>query len=232
MIARDKPLILVIDDEPQIRRFIRVGLTASGYEMLEAGDAASGLALFRQKQPDLMILDLGLPDQDGKMVIATIRQTSAIPILILSARTDEAEKIEALDLGADDYVTKPFSVGEMMARIRAAFRHRLQEKAQESVFESEGLKVDLVRRQVWRDHAEIKLSKKEYAMLEIFVQSAGLVVTHHQLLKAVWGDLYADDTAYLRVFIRQLRQKIEPDPTQPRYILTEAGVGYRLKIQA
>ena len=186
---RDKPLILVIDDEPQIRRFIRVGLTASGYDMLEAGDAASGLALFRQKQPDLMILDLGLPDQDGKMVIATIRQTSATPILILSARTEEAEKIEALDLGADDYVTKPFSVGEMMARIRAAFRHRLQEKAQESVFESEGLKVDLVRRQVWRDHAEIKLSKKEYAMLEIFVQSAGLVVTHNQLLKAVWGDV-------------------------------------------
>jgi two-component system, OmpR family, KDP operon response regulator KdpE len=211
MIQRNNPLILVIDDEPQIRRFIRVGLTASGYEMLEAGDAATGLSLFRGKNPDLIILDLGLPDQDGKMVIATIRQTSATPILILSARTDEAEKIEALDLGADDYVTKPFSVGEMMARIRAAFRHRL-------------------RRQVFRDGAELKLSKKEYAMLAVFVQSAGLVVTHNQLLKAVWGDVYADDTAYLRVFIRQLRQKIEPDPTQPRHIITEAGVGYRLKI--
>ncbi len=163
--------------ENEFRRFIRVGLVASGYDMLEAGDAKTGITLFNQKNPDLIILDLGLPDHDGKMVIATIRQTAATPILILSARTDEAEKIEALDLGADDYITKPFSVGEMMARIRAAFRHRLQETANNPVFESEGLRVDFVRRQVWHEDTEIKLSKKEYAMLEIFVKNAGLVVT-------------------------------------------------------
>jgi two-component system KDP operon response regulator KdpE len=225
----DAATILVVDDEPAIRRFIRNTLAVHGYRVLEADNAASGLTAVRHHKPDLVILDLGLPDRDGLDVIRTLRADSALPIVVLSSRGDEQAKVAALDLGADDYVTKPFGIEELMARLRAALRHRLQQQGAMPVFHSGDLLVDLVHRTVKRQGAEIKLSPKEYDILQQLVVHAGKVLTHRHLLREVWGDEGAD-VQYLRVYMRQLRQKLEAEPERPQHILTEPGVGYRLAV--
>jgi two-component system KDP operon response regulator KdpE len=219
--------VLVVDDEPPIRRLLRTSLTAQGYRIVEAADAATALSEIRNHEPDIVILDLGLPDADGLSVIETVRQGSAVPIIVLSSRGDERGKVEALDLGADDYLTKPFGMAELVARIRAALRHRLQVEGAEPVFQSGDLSVDLVRRIVRVNDAEVKLSPKEYDILQQLVRHAGKVLTHKHLLREVWGPA-TEDVQYLRIYIRQLRQKLEADPERPRLILTDAGVGYRL----
>lgn len=226
----DKPLrILVIDDEPQIRRFLRVSLGAQGFDIVEAENGQEGLLKASADRPDLVILDLGLPDMDGMVVLRQLREWSRLPILILSVRGRETDKVAALDAGADDYLTKPFGLAELTARIRAALRHQLQATAPEPVFESGSLRVDLARRLVSVDGREIKLTPTEYDLLRILVTQAGKVVTHQHLLREVWGPASADQTHYVRIYIGQLRQKIEPDPSQPRYVITEPGVGYRLR---
>jgi two-component system KDP operon response regulator KdpE len=219
--------ILVVDDEPAIRRLLRTSLTAQGYLIVEAETAAAALAEIKNYPPDVVILDLGLPDRDGLDVIATVRQSSAVPIIVLSSRSDERAKVEALELGADDYVTKPFGMAELVARIRAALRHGLQAHGEEPVFRSGDLAVDLVRRIVRVKDVETKLSPKEYDILRELVSHAGKVLTHKHLLREVWGPA-TSDVQYLRIYIRQLRQKLEPDPERPTLILTEPGVGYRL----
>ena len=222
--------VLVVDDEPPIRRFLRTSLAASGYRVIEAEDAAGGLRSLAAEKPDLVILDLGLPDRSGIELICEIRRTSTVPILVLSARHDERSKVEALDLGADDYLSKPFGMDELMARLRAALRHAFQAQGELPVFVSGDLSVDLVRRHVTRGGQEIKLSPKEFDLLRHLVTHAGKVLTHRHLLREVWGPAQADEVQYLRVFIRGLRQKLEPDPTRPTHILTELGVGYRLQL--
>jgi two-component system, OmpR family, KDP operon response regulator KdpE len=222
--------VLVVDDEPPIRRFLRTSLAASGYRIVEAEDAASAVRLFSAEKPDLVVLDLGLPDRSGLELIPEIRQTSTVPIVILSARHDERSKVEALDLGADDYVSKPFGMDELMARLRAAQRHAFQAQGELPLFVSGDLAVDLVRRHVTRGGQEVKLSPKEFDLLRHLVMHAGKVLTHRHLLREVWGPAQADEVQYLRVFIRGLRQKLEPDPTRPTHILTELGVGYRLQL--
>jgi two-component system KDP operon response regulator KdpE len=219
--------VLVVDDEPPIRRLLRTSLTAQGYHIVEADNAAAALAEIRNHEPDVVILDLGLPDGDGLTVIETVRRNSAVPIIVLSSRSDERGKVAALDLGADDYLTKPFGMAELVARIRAALRHRLQVDGAEAVFQSGDLSVDLVRRIVRVKQEEVKLSPKEYDILQQLVIHAGKVLTHKHLLREVWGPA-TEDVQYLRIYIRQLRQKLEADPERPRLILTEAGVGYRL----
>jgi two-component system KDP operon response regulator KdpE len=220
--------ILIVEDEPPIRRFLRTSLGAQQFRVIEAGDAATALGDGLAAEPDVVILDLGLPDRDGIEVIDAIRKVSTVPIIVLSIRDDERGKVEALDRGADDYVTKPFGIDELMARIRAAQRHRFNAKGEIPVFISGELSVDLVRRRVLRDGAEVKLSPKEYEILKLLVGHAGKVLTHRQLLREVWGPAQEDDVQYLRVFVRQLRQKLEADPARPAHILTEPGVGYRL----
>ena len=221
------PKVLVIDDEPPIRKLLRMGLTTQGYEILEAPNGKTALDLLAQK-PDLIILDLGLPDIQGIELLRTIRaRNDSVPVVILSSRGDEAGKVAALDLGADDYVTKPFGMDELLARMRAALRHQLQVHGERPVFKVDDLSVDLVRRIVKVRDKEVKLSPKDYDLLRILVQHAGKVLTHRFLLGELWDDL--TDAQYLRVYVRQLRQKIEADPEQPRYILTETGVGYRLR---
>jgi len=222
--------VLVVDDEPPILRFLRTSLTAAGHRVVTAGDAAGALAAMAAEKPDMVILDLGLPDRSGFEVITIIRQQSAVPIIVLSARSDERSKVEALDLGADDYISKPFGMAELTARIRAALRHRYQAQGELPVFVSDDLSVDLVRRHVTRAGREIKLSPKEFELLRHLVANAGKVLTHRHLLREVWGPAQADEVQYLRVFIRGLRQKLEPDPTRPTHILTELGVGYRLQL--
>jgi two-component system, OmpR family, KDP operon response regulator KdpE len=220
--------VLVVDDEPPIRRFLRTSLKAQGYDVTEAEDGAKAFDEIRRRPPDLLILDLGLPGIDGLEVIRRLRGGgTTTPIIVLSSRMDEAGKVEALDLGADDYVTKPFGVDELLARIRAALRHRLQQQGEHPVFRSGDLAVDLVRRVVTVRGAEVKLSPREYDLLRLLVTHAGKVLTHRLILKEVWGG--ETDIQYLRIYIRQLRQKIEPDPDRPRHILTETGVGYRLR---
>jgi two-component system KDP operon response regulator KdpE len=219
--------ILVVDDEPAIRRLLRTSLSVQGYRIAEAETAGAALAEIRDYPPDVVILDLGLPDRDGLDVVATVRQSSAVPIIVLSSRGDERAKVEALELGADDYVTKPFGMAELVARIRAALRHRLQAQGEEPVFRSGDLSVDLVRRIVRVKDVETKLSPKEYDILRELVIHAGKVLTHKHLLREVWGPA-TSDVQYLRIYIRQLRQKLEPDPERPTLILTEPGVGYRL----
>lgn len=220
--------VLVVDDEPPIRRFLRASLTAHGYVIIEAENGAKALEECRRNAPDLLVLDLGLPDIDGLEIIRRLRNGGdAAPIIVLSSRGDEAGKVEALDLGADDYVTKPFGVDELLARIRTALRHKLQQKGERPVFRSGGLSVDLVRRLVTMDGSEVRLSPREYDLLRLLVAHAGKVLTHKFILKEVWGG--DTDVQYLRIYIRQLRQKIEPDPERPRHILTETGVGYRLR---
>jgi two-component system KDP operon response regulator KdpE len=219
--------VLVIDDEPPIRKLLRLGLHAQGYEILEASNGKTALELL-SKAPDLIILDLGLPDTPGLDLLRTIRgRMETVPIVVLSSRGDEAGKVEALDLGADDYVTKPFGVDELLARMRAAMRHQLQAHGERPIFRVDNLSVDLVRRIVKVSDREVKLSPKEYDLLRLLVQHAGKVLTHKFLLGQLWDPL--TDAQYLRVYVRQLRHKIEPDPERPRYILTETGVGYRLR---
>ncbi len=221
------PRILVVDDEPQIQRFLRPALTAAGYEVLEAATGGEALKAMATRAPDIVILDLGLPDMDGKDVIANLRAWSQVPIIILSARDRESEKIAALDLGADDYVEKPFGIGELTARIRTALRHTVHQAGGSTIVTSDGLSIDTVRRLVRRNDAEVRLTPKEYDLLVALAQHAGRVVTHKTLLTSVWGPAHAEDMHYLRVFIGQLRGKIEADPAQPRIIRTEPGVGYR-----
>jgi two-component system KDP operon response regulator KdpE len=220
--------VLVVDDEPAIRRLLKTSLRPQGYDVAEAETGAQALAGVRDGEPDLLILDLGLPDMDGIDVIRAVRAASQVPIIILSIRGDDRGKVEALDLGADDYLSKPFSIEELLARIRAALRHRLQTQGTLPQFQCADLSVDLVRRRVTLAGNELHLSPKEYEILAFFASHAGRVVTHQQLLRAVWGSAYAGDVQYLRVYIRQLRQKLETDPSRPRYLLTEPGVGYRL----
>lgn len=220
--------ILVVDDEAQIQRFLKPALSASGYDVLTAESGLQALHLIATGAPDLIVLDLGLPDMDGKEVLQQARQFSNAPVIVLSARDREAEKIAALDLGADDYVEKPFAIGEFMARLRAALRHAARSDKEISRFESEGFAVDLERRLVSRDGTPIKLTPKEFDLLAVLVRHAGKVVTHRQILAQVWGPAHVEDTQYLRVFVGQLRAKIEPSPDAPRLIQTEAGVGYRL----
>jgi len=220
--------LLIVDDEPPIRRFLRTSLTARGYYVLEAEDGSSALDMVRTNAVDVLVLDLGLPDIDGLAVIRCLRdQGSALPIIVLSSRTDEAGKVEALDLGADDYVTKPFGVDELLARIRAALRHRLQQQGERPVFRSGDLTVDLIRRIVTVRGQEVKLSPREYEILRLLVAHAGKVLTHKFVLREVWSG--ETDVQYLRTYIRSLRQKIEIDPEQPQHITTEQGVGYRLR---
>ena len=222
--------VLVVDDEPPIRRLLRTSLAASGYRIVEAEDAAAAMRSLAAEKPDLVILDLGLPDDSGVELISEMRKTSAVPIVVLSARHDERSKVEALDRGADDYVSKPFSMAELMARLRAALRHAFQAQGELPVFVSGDLSVDIVRRHVTRGGKEVRLSPKEFDLLRHLVLHAGKVLTHRHLLREVWGPAQAEEVQYLRVFIRGLRQKLEPDPTRPTHILTELGVGYRLQL--
>jgi two-component system, OmpR family, KDP operon response regulator KdpE len=219
--------VLVADDEPQIQRFLQVALSAAGYEVLTAETGAQALRQAATGAPDLIVLDLGLPDRDGKDVLREIREFSQTPVIILSARDRESEKIQALDLGADDYVEKPFGIGELTARLRAALRHRASEAQPPQRIEIEGVVMDFDKRLVTRDEVPIKLTPKEYDLLAILFRNAGRVVTHRQILSSVWGPAHAEDTQYLRVFIGQLRAKIERDPTAPKIVKTEPGIGYR-----
>jgi len=223
--------ILVIDDEPPIRKLLRVGLSAHGYQIVEASNGKMALDRLSEQVPDLVILDLGLPDMEGHELLQTMRaRNDSVPIVVLSSRDDETGKVQALDSGADDYVTKPFGMDELLARMRAALRHQLQIHGERPIFHVDDLSVDLVRRIVKIGDKEIKLSPKEYELLRILVQHAGKVLTHRYLLSQLWSDL--TDAQYLRVYVRQLRQKIETDPERPHYILTETGVGYRLRAPA
>jgi two-component system KDP operon response regulator KdpE len=219
--------ILVVDDEPQIQRFLKPALGAAGYEVVEAGTGAEALKAVATAAPDVVILDLGLPDMDGKEVVAQVRGWSDIPIIILSARDRESEKIAALDVGADDYVEKPFGIGELTARIRTALRRKNKEAAVATHFTVDGLEIDTQRRIVSRDGVAIKLTPKEYDLLVLLSRHAGRVVTHKMLLTSVWGPAHGEDLHYLRVFIGQLRQKIERNPAEPVIVRTEPGVGYR-----
>ena len=219
--------VLVVDDEPPIRKLLRMGLATANYQILEAPNAKTALAQLSEN-PDLVILDLGLPDMDGHELLRTIRSRNEnVPIVVLSSRGDEAGKVRALDFGADDYVTKPFGMDELLARLRAALRHQLQVHGERPVFRIGDLSVDLVRRIVKLGEKDIKLSPKEYDLLRLLVQHAGKVLTHKFLLRELWDDL--TDAQYLRVYVRQLRQKIEADPERPQFIQTETGIGYRLR---
>ncbi len=219
--------VLVVDDEPPIRKLLRMGLSTQGYQVLDAPNGKTALELVAQK-PDLIILDLGLPDIPGLDLLRMLRERNeGVPIVVLSSRGDEAAKVQALDLGADDYVTKPFGMDELLARIRAALRHQLQVQGERPIFRIGDLSVDLVRRIVKLGDKDVKLSPKEYELLRVLVQHAGKVLTHKFLLGELWDDL--TDAQYLRVYVRQLRQKIEADPERPQYVLTETGIGYRLR---
>ena len=219
--------VLIIDDEPPIRKLLRMGLTTQGYDILEASNGKIALEKL-EEAPALIILDLGLPDVQGHELLRTIRaRNEAVPIVVLSSRGDEAGKVQALDLGADDYLTKPFGMDELLARLRAALRHQLQVQGERPVFRTGDLSVDLVRRIVKVGERDVKLSPKEYDLLRVLVQHAGKVLTHRFLLKELWDEL--TDAQYLRVYVRQLRQKIEADPERPQYVLTETGIGYRLR---
>lgn len=220
--------VLVVDDEPPIRKLLRVGLAAEGYVTLEAENAAQAMTLVAQEKPDLIVLDLGLPDMAGHELLERWRAAQMdLPVVVLSSRTDEPGIVRALEAGADDYVTKPFGVRELAARLRVALRHKLQEQGERPAFQTGDLSVDLVKRIVRVANRDVKLSPKEYDILRVLVQHAGKVITHQHILRQVWNGNV--DVQYLRVYVRQLRQKIEVTPDQPRYILTETGVGYRLR---
>jgi two-component system KDP operon response regulator KdpE len=229
MIAKAAPLkVLVVDDEPAIRRFLRTSLTAQGYQVTEAENGTTALDSLRRNTIDVLVLDLGLPDIDGLDIIERLRGLGfAVPMVVLASRVDEIGKVKALDLGADDYVTKPFGIDELLARVRAALRHRLQQEGERPVFRCGDLSVDLVRRIVTLGGQEVKLSPREYDLLRLFVAHAGKVLTHRFILREIWGG--EGEVQYLRVYIRALRHKIESNPEQPRYILTEQGVGYRMR---
>ncbi len=227
--ATGGPVILLIEDEPQIRRFLRATLLSQGYRLFEVTTGEAGLVESATRQPDVVVLDLGLPDIDGIEVIKRLREWTKIPIIIVSARGQERDKIAALDAGADDYVTKPFGVGELLARLRVALRHAAEGgETGDATFTLGGLRVDQMRRQVFVEGKEIHLTPIEYRLLTTLVRHAGKVLTHRQLLKEVWGPPYSDQSHYLRVYMAQLRRKLEADPARPRFLLTEPGVGYRL----
>ena len=229
--SESSPLVLVIEDEPQIRRFLRATLGAHSYRLVEAATAQEGLMHAATRQPDIVILDLGLPDLDGLELTQQLREWSTVPIIVLSARGQESDKVAALDAGADDYLTKPFGVGELLARMRVALRHaaRTAQEPGEAVFTVGDLRVDLARRQVFVSDQEVHLTPIEYKLLTTLVRYAGKVVTHHQLLREVWGPGASGETHYLRVYMGQLRHKLEANPARPRYLVTESGVGYRLR---
>jgi two-component system KDP operon response regulator KdpE len=226
-----KPIILLIEDDPQIRRFLRASLVTQGYELIEAGTGREGLALAAARVPEVVLLDLGLPDMEGLEVIKQLRTWSGVPIIILSARGQERDKVANLDAGADDYRTTPFGVGELLARIRVALRKSLpaEESQQEPIYSLGKIKVDFERRIVFRGQEEVHLTPIEYKLLSVLLKHRGKVVTHRQLLKEVWGPSYVEQNPYLRIFILNLRRKLEDDPTRPQYLLTEPGVGYRLR---
>jgi two-component system, OmpR family, KDP operon response regulator KdpE len=224
------PRILVVDDEPQIRKFLRISLGANGYEVAEAANAEEGIEAARARKPDVVILDLGLPDMDGQEAISAMRELGDMPILVLSVRASEADKVEALDRGATDYVVKPFGIGELMARLRAAMRRREAAEKSGQVMQAGSVRMDFARRIVTRNGEEVRLSKREFELLKFLAASPGHVLTHSQILKAVWGPAHVEDTAYLRVYVNQLRQKLEEDPSEPKLILTELGIGYRLRV--
>ena len=231
--ARKAPMsskirVLVVDDEAAILRFLKPALEANNYELLSAGTVEEATRRIAADTPDIVVLDLGLPDGDGKDVIRAVRKWSNVPIIVLSARDREAEKIEALDLGGDDFVNKPFGVGELLARMRTALRHRIEREAETPVLRTVDLVIDSVRHRVMRAGLEIKLTPKEFELLGFLARHAGKVVTHRQILTAVWGAAHAEDTQYLRVYIGQLRQKVERDPSDPHIIITEPGIGYRI----
>ncbi len=224
------PSVLVVDDEPAIRRLLRTTLAAQGWRVVEAASGAEALDAVAAAAPDVVLLDLGLPDLDGMEVLRRLRAGSAVPVVVLTAREDEQAKVAALDGGADDYVTKPFGTAELVARLRTALRHRLQQEGAAPVFASGDLAVDLVRRAVTVGGAPVRLSPREYDILALLVKHAGRVLTHRQILGQLWGA--SGDVQQLRVYVRQVRQKIERDPERPRHILTETGVGYRLAVEA
>jgi two-component system KDP operon response regulator KdpE len=223
-----KVQVLVVDDEAAIMRFLKPALEANDYEMASVGTVADAIKRIAARAPDIVLLDLGLPDGDGKDVIKRAREWSDVPIIVLSARERETEKIEALDLGADDYVNKPFNVGELLARMRTALRHRMQRNAEIPVLRVGNLEIDSLRHRATRAGAELKLTPKEFELLSFLARHAGRVITHKQILIAVWGPAHAEDTQYLRVYVGQLRQKVEEHADDPRIILTEPGIGYRI----
>jgi two-component system KDP operon response regulator KdpE len=229
---KDSPAtILLIEDERQMRRFLRVTLQSEKYGVLEAETANDGLSQAATRNPDIVLLDLGLPDMDGLKVIEKLREWSTVPVIVISARDQEGDKIKVLDSGADDYLTKPFGAGELLARIRVALRHAAPKSKDqgEAIFVAEELKIDFLKRQVYCGTREIHLTPIEYRLLTVLVRDAGRVMTHRQILKEVWGPPYVEQTHYLRVFMNQLRKKIEADSTRPRFLLNEPGIGYRFK---
>ncbi len=226
----EKELILLIEDEPQMRRFLRITLQGHGYRLVEAGTAQEGLMQAASRNPDVVLLDLGLPDLDGLEVTRRLREWAQTPIIVISAREQEQDKVKALDAGADDYLTKPFSAGELMARIRVALRHAVRQSGkQEPIFVLQNLRVDLAQRQVFIDEKEVHLTPIEYKLLTVLIRHAGRVITHRQLLQEVWGPAHVNEVQYLRVYMTQLRHKLESDPTRPRFLMNEPGIGYRLK---
>lgn len=230
--ADDSGLILLIEDEPQMRRFLRITLQSHGYRLVEAGTGEEGQREATTRNPDIVLLDLGLPDMDGIEVTKRFREWSEVPIIVISAREQEEDKIKALDAGADDYLTKPFGAGELLARIRVALRHRvmLQSGEGEPEFALGNLRVDLTKRRVFLKNEEIHLTPIEYRLLTVLIKNAGKVVTHSHLLKDVWGPPYTGQTEYVRVYMAQLRRKLEEDPAQPKFLINEPGIGYRLKV--
>lgn len=222
--------ILLIEDEPQIRRFVRTALQAEGMQVFESDRGERGLIDAATRTPDLAIVDLGLPDIDGLQVIQDIRTWSAMPIIVLSARSDEQDKIQALDAGADDYLTKPFSVGELLARVRAHLRRRETGNGASALFSFGDVQVDLARRTVERDNHPVHLTSTEYRLLTVLIRHAGRILTHGQLLRDVWGPNHSEHSHYVRIYMANLRQKLEKDPTQPEHLLTEIGMGYRLMV--
>ena len=231
--AQDSGLILLIEDEPQMRRFLRITLQSHGYRLAEAATGQEGIMEAATRNPDVVLLDLGLPDLDGIEVIIRLREWSEVPVIVLSAREQEEDRIKALDAGADDYLTKPFGAGELLARIRVALRHKALQQGdqEESTFVLDNLRVDLAKREVFLNDREVHLTPIEYRLLTMLIKHAGKVVTHSQLLKEVWGPPYANQTQYLRVYMAQLRHKLEADPARPRFLTNEPGVGYRLKFE-
>ena len=231
--ADEKQLILLIEDEPQMRRFLRITLQGHGYRLVEAETGQEGLMQAATRNPDVVLLDLGLPDLDGLEVTKRLREWAQTPIIVISAREQEQDKVKALDAGADDYLTKPFSSGELLARIRVALRHSMRQRAgrQEPVFILDDLRVDLSKRQVFLADKEVHLTPIEYKLLITLIRHAGKVVTHRQLLQEVWGPTHVNEVQYLRVYMTQLRHKLEADPARPRFFMNEPGIGYRLKYE-
>ena len=230
--SEPSPVVLLIEDEAQMRRFLRASLGSNGYQVFEAETGEDGLTQAASRNPDLVLLDLGLPDLDGLSVTERLRQWAKIPIIVISARGKEEDKIKALDAGADDYLTKPFGVGELLARIRVALRHSARTESGQSQFVMGSVKVDLAKRQVSKADVEVHLTPIEYKLLTTLIKYEGRVITHRQLLKEVWGPNASEQTQYLRVYMGQLRHKLEDDPSRPRFLTTEPGVGYRLRSEA